>query len=94
MAQMDIFGGRIAHMLLVFNGVLCSTLMSTLIQLSDTIHYPYITKRAGMRTLKRYYHIGTIPADYDQRTYSVQSSWKHKTHFWPVGSIIVAARRG
>lgn len=49
-------------MLLVFNGVLCLTLISTLIQLSDTIHYPYIAKGAGMRTLKRYYHIGIILA--------------------------------
>ena len=68
MAQMDIFYERKTNMLLVFNGVLCSTLMSTLIQRSHTIHHPYIVKGAGMRTLKRYYHIGTVPAHYDQRT--------------------------
>jgi hypothetical protein len=68
MAQMDIIYGGKTDILLVFNGVLCSTLMSMLIQLSGTIHHLYIAKGAGMRTLKRYYHIGTIPADYNQRT--------------------------
>lgn len=66
--QINTFYGRKTDILLVFNGVLCSTLMSTLIQLSDTIHHSYIAKGAGMRTLKRYYHIGRIPVDYNQRT--------------------------
>jgi hypothetical protein len=67
MAQMDIFYRRKTHMLLVFNGVLYSTSW-TLIQLSDIIHHPYIAKGAGMRTLKKYYHVGTVPANYDQRS--------------------------
>lgn len=69
MAHLDIFHGQKA---MVF---FSSTLMSTLIQRIHTIHHSYIAKGAGMRTLKRYYHIGTIPADYDQKTYSAQSSW-------------------
>jgi hypothetical protein len=68
MAQMGIIYGGKTDILLVFNGVLCSTLMSTLIQLSDIIHHPYIAKGAEMRTLKRYYHISTISADYDRGT--------------------------
>ncbi|KAJ5593506.1 hypothetical protein N7537_010410 [Penicillium hordei] len=56
---MDIFYRRKTHMPLVFNGILCSTLvstlMSTLIQLSDTIHHTYIAKDAGMRILKGYW---------------------------------------
>ena len=45
MAQMDIFYRRKTHMLLVSNGVYVQRWRSTLIQLSDTIHDPYITKR-------------------------------------------------
>lgn len=67
---MDIFYRRKTHMLLVFNGVLCSTLIWTLIQLSNIIHYPYI-RDTRMKTLKKHYHIGKVPAKHDQRSLSL-----------------------
>lgn len=65
---MDIFYGRKTHILLVLNGVFCSTLMWMLIQLPDIIRLSYIFRGAEMRTLKKYYHVGTVPTNYDQRS--------------------------